>query len=658
MAEKKFIPYVPAETTMPELTFKALFLGVVMAVVLGAANAYLGMKVGLTVAATFPAAVVAMAALRIFRGNILEENIARTTASVGESLVAGAIFTIPAFIISGAWDEFNLRDATLIMGIGGVLGVLFVIILRRTLVVEANLPFPESVAASEIVKAGQKGQTGAGLVFASMGIAALWELIKNSAGIQIIQDSASRFVHFGKSVIEIAGRRFEYSGGILLSTPDASPMVMGVGFIVGLRISAILFSGAVAGWLVLVPLALFLNPAIMAGITDDKNLIGLAVDVWFRQIRPLAVGTMIVAAFYTLYTLRGSLATGVKQALASLKMSSESAEVARTEKDLDLRRVFIAIGVMAIPMFLLYRYFAASTGPALVLTVVMLVLGILFAAVAGYLVGLVGNSNNPISGLTLSALVISAVLMVLMVVTGAHGLAAVLGISGVICCAAGVAGDKMQDLKVGHILGGTPWKMELGEIIGVIAAALTMPVLLMVLNKAYTIGSAELPAPQAGLMALMAQGIVGGEMAWPLVIVGMFFGVALILISAPAPMLIAVGMYLPFGTTAAVFAGGIIRATLEWFMKHRNASDEEKARGENSGVLVASGLIAGQSLMAVLLAFVVLYEQAKLGMADTEHLLPQIANSFWAGLLVYPLLLGLLVWLPLRRMGTGARTGE
>jgi putative OPT family oligopeptide transporter len=658
MADKKFIPYVPAETTMPEMTFKALFLGVVMAVVLGAANAYLGMKVGLTVAATFPAAVVAMAALRIFRGNILEENIARTTASVGESLVAGAIFTIPAFIISGAWDEFNLRDATLIMGIGGVLGVLFVIILRRTLVVEANLPFPESVAASEIVKAGQKGQTGAGLVFGSMGIAALWELIKNSAGFQIIQDSADRFIHFGTSVIEIAGRRFEYTGGILLSAPEASPMVMGVGFIVGLRISAILFSGAVAGWLVLVPLALFLNPAMMAGITADDSLVSLAGDVWFRQIRPLAVGTMIVAAFYTLYTLRGSLATGVKQALAGLNMSSDSADVDRTEKDLDLRRVFVAIGVMAIPMFLLYRYFAASTGPALVLTVVMLVLGILFAAVAGYLVGLVGNSNNPISGLTLSALVISAVLMVLMGVTGAHGLAAVLGISGVICCAAGVAGDMMQDLKVGHILGGTPWKMEVGEIIGVVAAALTMPVLLMVLNQAYTIGSAELPAPQAGLMALMAKGIVGGEMAWPLVIVGMFFGVALILIKAPAPMLIAVGMYLPFGTTSAVFAGGIIRAILEWFMKRRNASDEEKARGENSGVLVASGLIAGQSLMAVLLAFVVLYEQAKLGMADTEHLLPQIYHSFWAGLLVFPLLLALLVWLPLSRMGTGARTGE
>jgi putative OPT family oligopeptide transporter len=649
MAEKKFEPYVPASTVMPELTVKAVLLGVVMAIVLGAANAYLGMKVGLTVAATFPAAVVAMAALRVFRGNILEENIARTTASVGESLVAGAIFTIPAFVIAGAWTEFNLRDATLIMGIGGVLGVFFVIILRRSLVVEAGLPFPESVAASEIVKAGQKGQTGAGLVFGSMAIAAFWELIKNDAGLHLIKDSTSRFVHFGRSAIEIVGRKFEYAGGMLLSTPEASPMVMGVGFIVGLRISAILFSGAVAGWLVLVPLALFLNPQVSAGVTGSDGFINLAVDVWFRQIRPLAVGTMIVSAFYTLYTLRASLISGVSKVAAGFRAGAGAVELERTEKDLKLNGVFLAIGVMAIPMFLLYRYFSASTGGALVLTVVMLVLGILFAAVAGYLVGLVGNSNNPISGLTLSALVIAAVLMVVMGVTGVHGIAAVLGVAGVVCCAAGVAGDMMQDFKVGHILGGTPWRMQVGEIIGVVAAALVLPVLLMVLNEAYGFGSAELPAPQAGLMALMAKGIVGGDMAWPLVIVGMFLGIALILIKAPAPMLIAVGMYLPFGTTSAVFAGGLIRSVLDGILARRQADEAERTKAENSGVLVASGLIAGQSLMAVLLAFVVLYEQAKLGMAETEHLLPHLGDSFGLGLLVYPLLLVLLVWLPLHR---------
>ncbi|MCG6949340.1 MAG: oligopeptide transporter, OPT family [Acidobacteria bacterium] len=652
MAEKPFVPYVPDESTMPELTFKALFLGVVMAIVLGAANAYLGMKVGLTVAATFPAAVVAMAALRIFGGNILEENLARTTASVGESLVAGAIFTIPAFVISGAWPEFNLQDAMMIMGIGGVLGVLFVILLRRPLVVEAELPFPESVAAAEIVKAGQKGQTGAGLVFGAMGIAAVWEFIKNDAGVQLIQDKASHFVQFGRSTIDLLGRRIEYTGGMLLSTPEASPMVMGVGFIVGLRISAVLFCGAVIGWLVLVPLALFLNPD-LAALGADTGYADLAVEVWFKQIRPLAVGTMIVSAFYTLYSLRESLMDGIRKVLAVFRSGDASAEVDRTERDLNLKWVLVAIGVMAIPMFLLYQYFSESTGGALVLTVVMLILGILFAAVAGYLVGLVGNSNNPISGLTLSALVISAVLMVLMGVTGIAGVAAVLGVAGVVCCAAGVAGDMMQDFKVGHILGGTPWKMQVGEIVGVVAAAIALPVLLMVLNQAYTIGSAELPAPQAGLMALMAQGIVGGEMAWPLVIVGMLLGVALILIKAPAPMLIAVGMYLPFSTTSAVFAGGVIRSILDWFLKKKDATDEQRTRAENSGILVSSGLIAGQSLMAVLLAFVVLYEQAKLGMAETEHLLPHLANSFWGGLLVYPLLLVLLVWLPLSRMGSG-----
>jgi putative OPT family oligopeptide transporter len=649
MADSEFRPYVPADQRLPELTVKALLLGVVMAVVLGGANAYLGMKVGLTVAATFPAAVVAMALLRIFRGNILEENLARTTASVGESLVAGAIFTIPAFIISGAWDDFNLRDATLIMTIGGVLGVLFVIILRRTLVVEAELPFPESVAAAEIVKAGQKGQSGAGLVFGAMGIAAIWELLKNDAGLKIMADKTSEFFHFGKSTIDLLGRKIQYSGGILLSTPEAAPMVMGVGFIVGLKISAVLFCGAIIGWLLLVPLAIFLNPELVS-LGEAQGWGALAVEVWVKQIRPLAVGAMIVSAFYTLYNLRSSLVSGIGKALGGLGGGVGGVETDRTDTDLNIKWVFVAIGVMAIPMFLLYRYFSASTPGALVLTVVMLVLGILFSAVAGYLVGLVGNSNNPISGLTLSALVISAVLMVLMGVTGVHGVAAVLGVAGVVCCTAGVAGDMMQDFKVGHILGGTPWRMQIGEILGVVVAAMAMPILLMVLNNAYTIGSPDLPAPQAGLMALMANGIVGGEMAWPLVIVGMLFGVALILIQAPAPMLIAVGMYLPFSTTSAVFVGGLFRAILEWFMNRRGATDEEKQRGENAGVLVSSGLIAGQSLMAVAIAFVVLYEQSIRKFAADQHILPQFYDGVGPSLLVYPLLAVLLVWLPLSRM--------
>jgi putative OPT family oligopeptide transporter len=603
------------------------------------------MKAGLTVAATFPAAVVAMAALRPFKGTILEENLARTTASVGEALVAGAIFTIPAFVISGAWEELRYWEATAIMMIGGLLGVLFIIILRRTLVVEADLPFPESVAASEIVKAGQGGQTGAAYVFGAMGLAGLWELFKNSNGIHLIEDAAHRFVTFGRSTIQIAQDRIDYTGGLLLATPAASPALMGVGFIVGMRVSAVLFAGAVLGWLVLVPLALFLNPAMSDSLSGD-----LATQVWSRQIRPLAVGTMIVAAFYTLYNLRESLVTGIGKALAKVGVAGPEG-TDRTEVDLSFKGVSVAIAVMAVATFGLYWYFAQSVGGALILTAVMVVLGFLFAAVAGYLVGLIGSSNNPISGLTLSALLIAAILMVLMGVTDVHGVAAVLGVAGVVCCAAGIAGDMMQDLKVGHILGGTPWRMQVGEMFGVVAAAAVLAFPLMALHRVYTIGSPELPAPQAGLMALMAKGIVGGEMAWPLVIVGMFLALGLILIKSPSPMLVAVGMYLPFESTAAIFMGGLIRWLLEARLARGKASPDQKVRAENMGTLLSSGFIAGESLMAVVLAFLVLGEDffpflARLRVAVT----PSWEPSFFLSLLVYPALVYLLVFLPLRKM--------
>jgi len=321
MENKPFAPFVPASSDMPELTLKAVLLGAIMAVVLGAANAYVGMTAGLTVAATFPAAVVAMAALRGFGGSILEENIARTTASVGEALVAGAIFTIPAFLISGAWDELRYLESTAIMLIGGVMGVLFVIVLRRTLVVEADLPFPEAVAAAEIVKAGQGGQTGASHLFAAMGLAALWELLKNTNGIQFVQASTQRFFSLGRSSIDILQERFEYVGGMLVATPAASPMLMGVGFIVGTRISAVLFAGAVMGWLLMVPLALYLNPGLTVALGPDSTMLDLANSVWARQVRPLAVGTMIVAAFYTLFNLRKSLgprSTSISRRCSSL----------------------------------------------------------------------------------------------------------------------------------------------------------------------------------------------------------------------------------------------------------------------------------------------------------------------------------------------------
>ncbi len=658
MSDRTDVSYVSAETSMAELTFKAVLLGVIMAIVLGAANAYVGMKAGLTVAAAFPAAVVAMAVLRPFRGTILEENIARTTASVGESLMAGAIFTIPAFVITGAWDTLRYWESTAIMLVGGVVGVLFVIVLRRTLVVEADLPFPESVAAAEIVKAGQGGQSGAKFVFAGIVLAAVWELFKNSNGIVFIQEKTAGAIAFGRSSIAVLGERAEYAGGgLYLQTPAASPMLMGVGYIVGFRVAAILFAGAVMGWLFLVPLAVFLNPGLSAGLPAAGDLVALSEDVWFNQVRPLAVGTMIVAAFWTLWGLRGPLVSGIRKAMADVKLAGEGAVgPSRTEIDLPLPWVILGIGGMGLATFFLYLHFTGSVVGAAILTAVMLILGFLFAAVAGYLVGLIGNSNNPISGLTLTALLVAAVLMVAIGLTDMSGVAGVLAVAGVVCCAAGVAGDMMQDLKVGHILGGTPWRMEVGEIIGVIGAAVVLAIALNVMHAAYTIGSAELPAPQAGLMALMAQGIVGGEMAWPLVIVGMLLGVTLILINAPAPMLIAVGMYLPFYSTAAIFVGGLIRALFESRQRKMKPTERQRQEAENKGILLSSGFIAGESLMAVTLAFLFLGQDFIPALARWKAALsPGGDGSLVLGLVAYPVTIALLAWLPLRGLGNGAR---
>ena len=649
MAKADFKPFVPADSDLAELTVKAVVLGVMMAIILGAANAYLGMKAGLTVAATFPAAVVAMAALRVLKGTILEENIARTTASVGEALIAGAIFTIPAFVISGVWEELHYWESTLIMLIGGVLGVLFVIILRRSLVEEADLPFPESVAAAEIVKAGQGGQTGASYVFASMGLAGLWELLKNENGIHIVRDFTREFYAMASSKIDILGNNIEYGGGFLFETPAASPALAGVGFIVGLRVSAVLFAGAVMGWLFLVPGFLFLNPALADLTLTGSSWIDINLEVWKKQVRPLAVGTMIVAAFYTLYNLRSALTSGIGKAFKDISATkSDSIKTNRLELDLDFKKVITAILLMAVPTFFLYNYFSGSFGGSILLTVVMIILGFLFAAVAGYLVGLVGSSNNPISGLTLSSLLIAALLMVAIGITGKSGVMAVLGVAGVVCCAAGIAGDMMQDLKVGHILGGTPWRMQTGEIIGVIVAALVLIWPLIAMDKVYEIGSEALPAPQAGLMALMAKGIVGGEMAWPLVIAGMFLAIGLILIKSPSPMLIAVGMYLPFHSTSAIFVGGIIKWLLDKRLEKRNATDDQKTNAENTGILISSGLIAGEALMAVVLAFIVL----GMNLTDSTFSLSNLAfiepNTI-LGLLVFVGLVYMLVKIPMNR---------
>lgn len=656
MADKVFKPYVPEKTVLREFTFKAILLGAIMSIILGAANAYVGLRVGMTVAATFPAAVIAMAVLRIFKGSILEENICRTTAAVGEALVAGAIFTIPAFLIFPQpviWKQVKYFESTALMLIGGVLGVLFVIFLRRILIEDTELPFPESVAVGEIVKSGQKGGTGAKYVFSAMGLAALLQLFKSDQGIQVAREYFDTFIGFAKSKIQLlnpsngsaVGSAGEYTGGIYLRSPAASPVLMGVGYIIGPRLSALVFSGGVLAWWLMVPLALFLNRGLegMAGATD---WVTLSRAVWFSQVRPIAVGAMIVGALFTLFKMRKSLTTGIGRAfkdMKKVKMGEE--ETPRLEKDLSFKGVIITILLLVIPIFFIYWYFSHSIGGAILAAIVMTIAGFLFAAVAGYLVGTIGSSNNPISGLTLSTLIIAALLMALIGLKGSFGIAAVIGVAAVVCCACGVAGDIMQDLKVGHILGGTPWKMELACIIGVIAAALVMVIPLNILHQGTPggIGGEGLPAPQAGLMKMLAVGIIEREMAWPLVLVGMMLSLGLILIKSPSPMIIAVGMYLPFETTAAIFVGGIIKYIADKIIEAKKVPKESKERADNTGVLLASGFIAGEAIMGIVLAALVV----------VKIKLPIISENPWLGLPIFALVAFILIYFPLKALKGG-----
>ena len=647
-------PYVPADKTMKELTFKSLALGVVLAMILGSANVYLGLKAGMTVAATFPAAVIAMAVLRIFKGNILEENIARTTASVGEALAAGAIFTIPAFVISGVWDSFSYWESTLLMLVGGILGVLLITILRKTLIGDETLPFPESQACTEIVKAGQGGKTGAKYVFATLGLGSLIEIFKNPNGITLVKDTVKGFWQFGMSKISLVNSsgkvisEVKQKGGFLAMSPTASPAFLGVGYIIGFRLSAITFSGGVFGWVFLMPIVLFLMynnlAAVVANGTDWITAASLAYNA---TVKPIAVGGMLVGAFYTLFSMRKNLIEGVTKGFKDIKTSGKGEKVIRTEKDLSFKIVLISVGVIILVMIGVYDIFIHSFDSALLSGIVMAVAAFVFAAVAGYLVGIIGSSSNPISGLTLSTLLIAAILMVLVGMKGNPGVIAALAVASVVCVVAGVSGDMMQDLKIGQLLGGTPWKMELAEMIGVVFASLILIFPIILLNNANGIGSDALPAPQAGLMAMVAKGIVGGEMAWPLVIAGMFFSFALILIESPSPMLIAVGMYLPFPTTFAIFVGGLIKLVVDKMAEKRNANNKEKEVVNNTGLLLASGLVAGEAIIGIVLAGFV---GAGISLKNVFGI-PESFEGYWVlGLVVFAILAYVLIKYPLKEL--------
>lgn len=660
----KHTPFVPAETTLREFTVRALVVGLVLCVVLGAANAYLGLKAGMTIAATYPAAVIGMALMRILRGNILEENFTRTVGSIGESVAAGAVFTIPAFILAGVWTELHYLTSTAIMMLGGVLGVFFVTVLRRAMVEDRELPYPESVAAAEIHKAGRAGGTGAAFLLLAGVVGGIVECLKR---LHLFAESWSKFVPFARydSVATISGGTVKGSGGVLLSSPGVSPAFLGVGYIIGPRLASLSFSGGVLAWGLLVPILLFFigpnlgieapggDAAVQADPQADLQAWAGAADATWKQIvRPMAIGGMLLSAAFTLWRMRANLIGGIKRSVGDVRRAAagEAVEEIRTERDLRFRWVILGISVCAVLTFGLYWTFTGDVFASFVAAVVMIVAGFFFAAVSGYLVGLIGSSNNPISGLTLSTVVIAALLMVALGATGVEGIATVLGVAGVICVSAAVAGEMLQDLKVGHILGGTPWKMQLGDIIGVLLAASVMYFPLLILHEGNIkaggigFGDAKLAAPQASLIAMVAKGIVGGELAWPLLIIGVLLAVALILIQVKSPMLIFVGMYLPLEITFAIFIGGLFRALCDKLAAWWKLNAAQRTRVENTGVLLAAGLIAGEALVALCFAGFQFFDK------ETPLLLDE--PTFGPSILVFVAVGLFLTLLPLKRAGS------
>jgi putative OPT family oligopeptide transporter len=668
---KKHVPFVPENMEMKEFTLRAVLLGLLMTIVLGAANAYLGLRAGITIAATYPAAVIAMAAMRAWKGSLLEENIARTAGTIGEGLAAGAIFTIPAFVIAKAWPSFRPADAywksTALMMVGSILGVLFISLVRRVMVEDPELPFPESVAAAEIHKAGRRGADAAKYLFWNIGVGGLVYILGRFGLFAADKDIHFAVGSLGRSQVRLgttgSANVVAAGGTSTFAAPSVSPAYLGVGYIIGLRLASIQFAGGVLAWGLMVPLLIFfLGPQIKHYLPSDTpdNWAAIAIAVWRFIVRPIAVGGMLVGAAYTLFKMGKSLTAGIGRALSDLRQTADQrAKLSRTEQYMSSKVVFGLIALMFVLMCFLYIRISGLIWPAVLAAVVMLVVGFFMATVSGSLVGFIGSSNNPVSGLTLSTLLIAALLMVSLGASGIKGVAVVLGVAAVVCVSSSVAGELLQDFKVGYILGGTPRKIQMAELIAVVVASLAMYWPLYLLDTAFGFGSRQLSAPQAGLMATLAIGIVGGDMPWPLVVVGVFFGIAMIMMQVRSPMLVAVGMYLPFETTFAIFIGGVFRALGDWLATRRGLNEAQKARVENAGVLTASGLIAGESVFGLIwAAFIALSfaHQSWLRVAAawaTRITSAQIFEHplYLAGIGVMVLLAGLMIWLPLTSAG-------
>ncbi len=614
-AAKSVEPYIPASQSLPELTVGVIILGSILAAILGAANAYLGLFAGMTVSASIPAAVVSMAILRFFKGNILQNNLVQTSAASGEGLAAGVIFTLPALVILGVWSRFSYVETAMIAGFGGLLGVLFTIPLRRALIIDQPLQFPEGVATAEVLKVGASGG-GAGL--AIIGIAAVVGAVGKlgAGGLKLFAETASWAGWLTKKSTFYVGS-------------NLSPALIGVGFIVGLNVALVIFAGAVVNRWIAIPLFGELGDAesiktaggqalstVLATGNDGKPLSALdsANAIHSSVTRYLGVGAMLVGGFYALFKLRSSLLSGVKAGMEAYKRIKEggSSAIVRTEHDMPMNIVLILTGLSVIPLFFIFNHFVDSVGVAAVMAVVMLVAGFLFAAVASYMAGLVGSSNNPVSGITIATILTSALLLLAMGVDSKAGPVAAILIGGVVCCAASIGADNVQDLKCGQLVGSTPWKQQVMQIVGVVVAAALMAPILNLLHEGYTIGSAKLSAPQANLMGSVSKGVFLGGLPKLYIGIGAALAVSVIILDTFAQklkwgfrvpvMAFAVGVYLPFDLSTPILLGGLMSWAVNRALTASGADDERRGTVERNGLLFSAGLITGEALMGVVLA--------------------------------------------------------
>ena len=624
MNNNEFKPYVSADKITPEITITSILMGIMLAVVFGAANAYLGLRVGMTVSASIPAAVIAMGVIRIIlkRNSILESNIVQTIGSAGESLAAGAIFTLPALFLwaaEGKMDKPDVVEITLIALIGGLLGVFFMVPLRNALIVKEHgvLPYPEGTACAEVLLAGEEGGANASTVFAGMGFAAIFKLIIDGF----------KFVA-GEVTFAVKG----FAGAI---GTQIYPAVMSVGYICGPRIASYMFAGGVLSWLVLIPLiVMFGENIIMYPGTDTiGNMFaeGGASAIWGSYIRYIGAGALAASGIISLIKSLPLIINTFKDAMASISKSGVKG-VKRTEQDISMKIVIAVIAVLTILVWLVPAIPVTPLG-----ALIVVVFGFFFATVSSRMVGLVGSSNNPVSGMAIATLLISTLLLKVTGNDGVGGMICAIAIGSIICIVAAISGDTSQDLKTGYLLGSTPRKQQVGEVVGVAASALAIGGTLYLLDSAWSFGSEELAAPQATLMKMIIEGVMEGNLAWGLVFTGVFIAVIVEIIGIPV-LPFAIGVYLPVQLNACIMVGGLVRLAVDKLKR----KEEEKKRIVNDGILFCSGMIAGEGLVGIILALLAVMGIDKAidfsGMINLPEPVANIASIFVFALVILTLL--------------------